>query len=128
MNNERMFLKCEICGNIVGMIENAGPAIECCGQEMTELIPNTEDAAHEKHVPVIVRDGNVVEVSIGSVPHPMIEAHHICWVVLAGHHWTQRRMLNAGDPPVAVFSVATDDKLTAYAYCNLHGLWAAESE
>ncbi len=30
-----------------------GPRVVCCGTEMTELIPNTTDAATETHVPVV---------------------------------------------------------------------------
>ena len=38
----------------------------------TELTANTEDAAHEKHVPVVEteRDGHVIRARVGSVEHP----------------------------------------------------------
>ena len=29
--------------------------VMCCGAKMEELVPNTEDAAGEKHVPVITK-------------------------------------------------------------------------
>ena len=45
MDNKRKFLRCEICGNLVGMIEDRGPTVVCCGQPMTELKANTADAA-----------------------------------------------------------------------------------
>ena len=40
----------------------------------TELTANTEDAAHEKHVPVVEseRDGHVIRARVGSVEHPMV--------------------------------------------------------
>lgn len=37
----RKFLKCMHCGNIVGMIEDKGVPVVCCGDNMTELVPNT---------------------------------------------------------------------------------------
>ena len=43
--------------------------------EGTELIPNTTDAAGEKHVPVIEVAGNTVTVTVGAVEHPMMEKH-----------------------------------------------------
>ena len=126
MKNERMFLKCSICGNIVGIVEDAGPTLVCCGQEMKQLMPNTMDAALEKHVPVAERKGGEIEVHIGSVPHPATEEHHISWVVLAGESNTQRATLGHTAEPRVSFCVNSDESVSVYAYCNLHGLWASE--
>ena len=41
------------------------------------VIPNTTDGAYEKHVPVIEQNGDFVTVKVGSVEHPMVEAHYI---------------------------------------------------
>ena len=30
------FLKCEKCGNVIGMIEDSGVTPECCGKPMVE--------------------------------------------------------------------------------------------
>ena len=48
----------------------------------TELTANTEDAAHEKHVPVveIERDGHVIRARVGSTEHPMLPEHYIEWM------------------------------------------------
>ena len=48
---DQRFYICEHCGNIVAMVRDKGVPIMCCGQKMTELIPNTTDAAGEKHIP-----------------------------------------------------------------------------
>ena len=42
-----------------------------------ELTANTVDAAFEKHVPVIEQSGDTVTVKVGSVEHPMLDAHYI---------------------------------------------------
>ena len=47
------FYICDHCGNIVAYVKNKGVPVMCCGQKMRELVPNTTDAAVEKHVPVI---------------------------------------------------------------------------
>ena len=54
------FFICKKCGNIVGMIVDSKMPLTCCGQEMQELVPNTVDAAKEKHVPEVCIDGNMV--------------------------------------------------------------------
>ncbi len=116
------FLKCEICGNIVGFVEDKGAPLMCCGKKMTELEPGTSDGAHEKHVPVITVDGNCITVEVGEVHHPMIPEHYIGWIALETKNGNQRKVLT--DTPVAKFAIASDDEVvSAYAYCNLHGLW-----
>ena len=49
------------------------------GEEHTA---NTIDAAHEKHVPVIEVSGDTVNVKVGSVEHPSLDAHYIEWIIL----------------------------------------------
>ena len=61
------FFRCDRCGNIVTKLVDSGAPLSCCGQPMTELVPNTVDAAAEKHVPVIEVAGNEVVVKVGSV-------------------------------------------------------------
>ena len=120
------FYKCEHCGNIIAMVKDAGVTVVCCGQNMTELIPNTEDAAQEKHVPVYEQKGNILEVTVGSVEHPMAEEHHIEWIALQTDKGNQRKVLKPGDAPKADFALLDGEKIQAiYAYCNLHGLWMA---
>lgn len=120
-------LKCAICGNIITHVKKSGVPVMCCGRKMEELIPGTSDGAAEKHVPVIKQDGNKVVVEIGSVEHPMVEAHYIEWIVLETEKGTQSKKLNPDEAPKAEFVLADDDKVVAaYEYCNLHGFWKAE--
>ena len=95
---------------------------------MVRLIPNTTDASGEKHVPVIrVNDGSV-EVSVGTVEHPMLAAHYIMWIVLETTKGWQKKDLHPGEKPAAVFALAEGERpVAAYEYCNLHRLWKAEA-
>lgn len=121
------FYICEHCGNLVGMVHNAGVPMMCCGQKMTKLEPGTSDGAHEKHVPVFTVEGNKVTVTVGSVEHPMLENHYIQWIALETKKGAQRKILNPGEAPKAEFMLTDDDEVVAvYEYCNLHGLWKAE--
>ena len=125
---ERFYI-CKTCGNIVGLIKDGGGSLACCGEAMVELVPNTVDAAQEKHVPFVTvnRENGEVEVQIGSVPHPMTEAHWIEWVHLQTREGGQMKRLKAGKAPEAVFQLTADDEPVAvFAYCNLHGLWKTE--
>ncbi|MCR5485563.1 MAG: desulfoferrodoxin [Clostridiales bacterium] len=124
---EPKFYICRHCGNIIAFVKASGVPVVCCGEKMQEIVPNTTDAATEKHVPVITVDGNKVTVKIGSVTHPMTEEHYITWILLRTEQGNQRKELKPGDAPEAVFALADGDKaISAYAYCNLHGLWKSE--
>ena len=116
--------KCEKCGNIIAMVHESGAPVVCCGEKMTELVPNTTDAAQEKHVPVIAIDGQKVTVTVGSVEHPMMEEHYITFIVLETKQGRQRKELKPGAAPKADFMIREDDEVVAaYEYCNLHGFW-----
>lgn len=123
---ENRFYICEHCGNLVGLIHNAGVPIMCCGQKMTQLEPGTVEASTEKHIPVAVMEGNTVKVEVGAVPHPMTEEHSIQWVYLQTDKGGQRKCLKAGASPVVTFALADEKPVAVYAYCNLHGLWEAD--
>lgn len=121
------FYRCAHCGNIIAFLENKGVPVVCCGQKMDEIIPGSVDAAAEKHVPVIKIDGDTVTVCVGDVAHPMTEPHHIAWIVLETEHGFQKKDLDPTGEPCAVFKLADDKAVAAYAYCNLHGLWKQEA-
>ena len=123
---ETKFFICEHCGNIIGVIHDAGVPMMCCGQKMTQLIPGTVEASVEKHLPVITVDGDKVKVEIGSVAHPMAEEHSILWVYLQTDKGGQRKNLEVGEAPAVEFSLCDEKPVAVYAYCNLHGLWKTE--
>ena len=89
---------------------------------MTIQTENTTDAAVEKHVPALVRKDGGWQVTVGSVEHPMTDAHFIEWIELSFGDMVYRQFLKPSDKPTAFFPVAAE-AVTARAYCNLHGLW-----
>ena len=123
----KKFFVCKHCGNMIGLLHDAGVPMMCCGEKMVELVPNTTDAAQEKHVPVATVEGNKVVVNVGSVDHPMAAEHWIQWVYLETDKGGHRKVLNPGEKPNVVFALTEDEKPVAvYEYCNLHGLWVAK--
>jgi superoxide reductase len=121
-----VFYRCKHCGNIsVKLVDKRVPMM-CCGERMKELDPLTRDGAVEKHVPVYEVEGNVVNVKVGSVEHPMVAEHYIQWIVLQTNQGAQIKYLEPEHPPVASFALAEGEVVEAVLeYCNLHGLWQA---
>ena len=120
------FYRCAHCGNIIAYIHDSGVRVRCCGEEMTEIVPNTTDASGEKHVPVIKVEGQTVTVTVGSVEHPSLPAHYIEFIVLVTETGMQMKWLKPGDKPEATF-LTKEKVVSAFEYCNLHGLWKAEA-
>ena len=57
--------KCLICGRVVE-VTNDEPVM-CCGQEMVDVIPNSTDAAVEKHVPNYEKVEDEIFVTVNHV-------------------------------------------------------------
>lgn len=91
------------------------------------VVANVTDAALEKHVPEVTFEASSVKAQIGSIIHPMLEVHHIEWIILETDKDYYKRDLNVGEEPIASFELTDDEKpLAVYEYCNLHGLWKKE--
>lgn len=126
MTERNQVYRCAVCGNIVEVKHAGAGELVCCGQPMSLLNANTEDAATEKHVPVIERTEDGIRVKVGEVDHPMEEEHYIEWITLVTENKVRTVYLAPGDKPEAIFA-STAEKFTVYEYCNLHGLWKLEA-
>ena len=105
-------LVCKKCGNMVAELKKGTCPVKCCGEPLEEL--------------VVTVDGNKVSVKVGSVVHPMVDAHYIEWIMIETKKGCQKADLAPGDAPEASFVIGEGDELVAaYDYCNLHGLWKA---
>jgi superoxide reductase len=95
---------------------------------MRELEINTTDAAAEKHVPVIIREGKKVTVKVGEVAHPMTPDHYILFIELLYGDMVLRHDFKEGDT-VAEATFFIDDEnaaLQAREFCNKHGFWGTK--
>jgi superoxide reductase len=117
--------KCGVCGNMVEVLQVGGGTLVCCNEPMKLLEENTEDAATEKHVPVIEKTAGGVKVKVGSVAHPMEEKHYIQWIEAIADGKAYREFLEPGQAPEATFAISAAE-ITCREYCNLHGLWKGE--
>lgn len=118
--------KCDHCGIIIEVLHGGAGSLVCCNHNMRLLKENTTDASLEKHVPVIEKTPNGFKVTVGSIPHPMLEEHYIEWIEIIADGKSYRQHLKPGDAPEAEFYIEAA-KVTAREYCNLHGLWKSEN-
>jgi len=122
MTKLKQVYKCDVCGNIVELLHTGDGTLVCCGQDMVLQNENSADAAKEKHVPVIEKIEGGVLVKVGSVEHPMVDAHYIEWIEIHTDKKVYRKYLKPGDKPQAEFRLK-EDVLYAREYCNIHRLW-----
>ncbi|AQT69495.1 Desulfoferrodoxin [Anaerohalosphaera lusitana] len=114
--------KCNICGNIVEVLNGGDGELVCCNEPMKKLAAATEDKGKEKHVPVIEKTNGGYKVKVGSVQHPMEDEHYIQWIELLADGKSYKQFLKPGDTPEAMFKVEANS-VTAREHCNVHGLW-----
>lgn len=108
------------------MVKDSGVPVQCCGENMQEIIPGTSEGAHEKHIPVYHIEGETVAVSIGETEHPMTDEHYIDWVCIETEDGFQLKKLKPSMSPKISFSLSKGDKVKAvYAFCNQHSIWKA---
>ena len=123
---ELVIKKCKSCGATVKVIEDCNCkdcGIICCGEKMEVLVPNSVDAAIEKHVPTYeVKDGKIFV----TVNHVMEEEHYIEWICMVSDKKECTVYLNPGEEAKAHFKYIPGS--TIYAYCNRHGLWKKNVE
>ncbi len=116
--------RCNICGNIVEVINTGVGTLVCCGEDMELVQPKTTDTGNEKHLPVIEETEDGILVKVGSIAHPMEEKHSIQWIELLADGIVYRKYLKPGDKPEAFFNVKAKD-VKAREFCNIHGIWQA---
>ena len=124
MSKELIIKKCGKCGAMVRVIEDCNCdncGIKCCGEEMKKLVPNSVDAAVEKHVPAYeVKDGKIFV----KVNHVMEEEHYIEWISIVYENREVTTYFKPGKE--ATMHCKYVPGSTIYAYCNKHGLWKTD--
>ena len=135
----REIYRCEVCGNVIEILNEGAPTLVCCGKPMAKLEAKTEDTGAEKHVPVVEDTGkstctcdccgeeNVcIKVKVGSVEHPMEEDHYIKFIEVLTKDKVRRAELKPGQKPGAHFCcISKDDIVEIREFCTTHMLWKA---
>ena len=124
MSNSFVIKRCESCKALVLAIHdcNCGDCgINCCGENMKELKPNSVDAAFEKHVPTYEISDSKIRVKVN---HVMDEDHYIEWIACVTDSSQDIRYFNPHEEAYCEFDFKEGAKL--YAYCNKHSLWESK--
>lgn len=124
MKKELLIKKCLKCGALVEVINNCSYencGIKCCDDSMVVLVPNSVDAAFEKHVPTYERVEDEIFVRVN---HVMEKDHFIEWIAMLTDTGVCRVTLYPEQNAECRFKYIPGAKL--YAYCNKHGLWMTE--
>lgn len=131
MTERLQIYRCEVCGNIVQVLIEGHGELVCCGEPMTLLSPKiNENEGLEKHIPVFEQNENgELVIRVGSTPHPMIDEHYIQFIetISADRQKVCLKYLKPGMAPEIIIDT-TKDNITAYEYCNIHGLWEGKND
>jgi len=120
----KQIYKCEICGNMVEVLDTGVGELVCCGQPMLLQNENVRDLGFEKHVPVFEKKEGGILVKVGEQPHPMEEDHFIEWIeVLFENGRSYQELLNFDADSAEIFVPLDENPKEIRAYCNVHGLW-----
>lgn len=104
--SESRFYICEKCGNTVGMINDKGVPLICCGVPMKHLEPNG-------HAVKVEKIGNVVRVNASKTDH---------WVYLQTNRGGQRKMTDENDGGNLSFSLLDEEPRAVYAFDGNNGI------
>lgn len=121
MSKKLVIKQCKKCMSMVKVIEENGCDIMCCGEAMKEVIPNSVDAAFEKHVPNYEVNGEKIIVTVN---HVMEDDHYIEWISMCSDNKEYTVYFKPQDIAKAEFDYIPNS--TIYAYCNKHSLWKNE--
>lgn len=127
MTKKLELYRCEICGNIVEVVECGMGELVCCGQPMKMLTAHKSEEDAEKfehHIPQITEKDDYIEIQIGKEPHPMTPEHYIEFIEVYSKENVKiiRKYLTPGMAPTMKVPKCVEIGRVV-AYCNVHGLW-----
>ena len=127
MSTEKLQLyKCNICGNLVQVIEQGAGELVCCGEAMQLLaIQHDSSEMGEKHAPKIEFRENKKFVQV--ISHPMAMEHYIQFIEVYKKDKSELHLKYFKPNDVPEFDISyTDDDIEAVEHCNIHGLWGED--
>lgn len=115
--------KCNICGNLVQILQEGEGNLVCCGKEM-ELMSiqyDTTNELGEKHTPKIeIKDGKKYVNVIG---HPMTDAHYIQFIESYSKDKNELHLKFFNPNEIPEMESKLDKEFDSVEYCNIHHLW-----
>ena len=119
------FFKCNVCGQIISIVNDTELPVRCCMRDMEELVPNSGEGNTKTHIPISAASKNKITVCVGAEDHPMKPEHHIEWVAILTNKGMQRKRIAEEKRAKVDFYLEENELVFAiYAYCNIHGLYS----
>ncbi len=114
--------KCDICGNLVQILQEGDGNLVCCGKEMELMgIQYDTDEIGEKHTPKIeLKDGKKFVNVIG---HPMTDEHYIQFIETYTKDKNELHLKFFKPNEVPEMETKLDEEFNSIEYCNIHKLW-----
>ena len=130
MTEKLQLYKCNICGNIIEVINAGEGTLVCCSVPMCFLPEhNNDDEYQEKHVPIVTMEGENKIIRVGTIEHPMQKEHYIVFIeaISPDKKYLKRKYLSPDEHPVMEITQNCDyDSFLARELCNIHGLWVSD--
>lgn len=124
MSVTERFYKCSHCGNVIGMIEDAGVPVYCCNEAMEKMEAKDSISCDDKKLPFVKTGDKHIAVVVGPCKHDMDNTDHIGWVYLETNQGGHRKSLCKENRPEVCFELSEGEHARrVFAYCNKHGLW-----
>lgn len=124
MSTEKLQIyRCEVCGNLIQVIEPSFGELVCCGQPMKLLeIQHDKSEMGEKHAPTIEFKENEKYVTVKS--HPMVKEHYVQFIEVYKKDKSEMHLKYFNPENIAEFDInCLPDDIEAVEFCNIHGLW-----
>ncbi len=129
MTEKLELYRCNVCQNLVEVLQAGEGELVCCEQPMELVKTNVseEESLKDKHIPVIEKTIEGVKIRIGAEKHPMSEEHHINFIQAISNDkkYIKTKFLDIQEEPE--LRVKCDcPSLWARALCNIHGLFKGD--
>ena len=114
--------KCNICGNIVQILQEGDGNLVFCGKEMHLMsIQYDTNELGEKHTPTVeIKDGKKYISVIG---HPMTKEHYIQFIESFTRDKNELHLKFFKPFEVPEMESKLDGEFNSVEYCNIHHLW-----
>ena len=122
MTTKLQIYKCNICGNLVQILQEGDGNLVCCGQEMELMsIQYDNNELGEKHTPNFEIKENKKYINV--IGHPMTKEHYIQFIETISMNKGELYIKFFKPEDVPEMPVKIDGEVSAVEYCNIHNLW-----
>ena len=114
--------KCQICGNVVQVLNEGDGNLVCCGKEMEHMaIQYDTNELGEKHTPKTeIKNGKKF---ISVTGHPMTEEHYIQFIETYSKDKNELHLKFFYPNETPEMEAKLDGEFNSIEFCNIHNLW-----